>query len=90
MDHQTLVLTILNGGAALLGIYFLLRATRAYRSHRSRHLFVLAVAVAFLTLGILAEGFAVQILGWPLSSAHVVEASISLVGFGILVYSLYA
>lgn len=89
MDHQTLILTVLNGTAAILGAYFLYRARGAYRKHGSRHLEVLALAVGTLTVGVLIEGFAVRILGWTIASAHVVEAGLGLVGFSLLVYSLH-
>lgn len=90
MQHQTLVLTILNGTAALLGAYFVVRAVRAYRKHRNRHLGILAVAVALLTIGLLIEGLIVRVLGLDIASAHVVEAAFGLVAFAVLVYSLHA
>lgn len=90
MQHQLLSLTVLNGAAALLGLYFLFRARQASRKHENSHLLVLAFAVGFLTAGVLVEGFAVRVLDWPIASAHVLEASLSLVGFGLLVYSLHS
>lgn len=90
MNHETVLLTILNGGAALLGLYFLVRAFRAYHRHGSRHLLVLAVGVGLLTLALLVEGFVFRILDWPLADAHVLEASVGLVAFAVLVYSLHA
>lgn len=90
MEHQTLLLTVLNGTAALLGAYFVVRAVRAYRRHREGHLGILAVAVALLTVGLLLEGFVVRFLGWPIASAHVAEAAFGLTAFAVLVYSLHA
>lgn len=90
MEHQTLVLTLLNGTAALLGAYFVVRAVRAYRQHRNRHLGILAVAVSLLTIGLLLEGFIVRIVGLPIATAHVAEAAFGLVAFAVLVYSLHA
>lgn len=90
MDHQTLVLTLLNGTAALLGIYFVVRAVRAYREHRNRHLGILAVAVTLLTVGLVVEGIIVRIVGLPIATAHVTEAAFGLLAFAVLVYSLHA
>lgn len=90
MDHQTLILTVLNGGAAALGAYFLMQAYRSYQTHGSRHLEVVAIAVGVLTMGLLIEGFAVRFLGWSIPMAHVLEAVLGVVGFGLLAYSLHA
>lgn len=90
MNHLSLTLTILNGAAALLGIYFVFRAREAYRKHGAEHLEHLGIAVGFLTAGLLAEGFLVRVVGWDIATAHVLEAGLGLIGFGFLVYSLYA
>ncbi len=73
----------------LLGLYFLARAYRAYRKHKSRPMLVLFTGVGILTLGVLVEGFLVEVLEWSLTQARLVEATITLLGFAVLVASLH-
>lgn len=90
MEHQTILLTVLNGSAALMGAYFVVRATRAYERHGESHLGILAIAVGLLTLGLIVEGVIVRGLGLEIATAHVVEAIFGVMGFAVLVYSLHA
>jgi hypothetical protein len=48
----------------------------------------LTVGMAVLTLGAVSEGAAYQGLQWTLDESHIFEAVVTLLGFGILVYSV--
>lgn len=88
-QQPTTILAILNGTAALVGAYVAVRAYRAYRRSRVRFMFVLSAGFAVLTTALVVEGFAFEILGWPLATAHVVEAVFNLIAFLILALSLH-
>lgn len=88
-EQPTIVLGILNGTASLVALYITARAYRAYRRAQVRFMLMLAAAFAVLTIALVAEGFAFEILGWPLARAHVLEAALNLVAFLILAASLH-
>lgn len=50
----------------------------------------LTVGMAVLTLGAVSEGAAYRGLNWTINQSHVFEAIVTVIGFLILVYSLYA
>lgn len=89
MVEAPLALSALKILTLLLGVYFLARAYRAYRKHKSRPMLVLFTGVGILTLGVLVEGFLVEVLEWSLTRARLVEATITLLGFAVLVASLH-
>lgn len=89
-EQPTTILAILNGTAALVGAYVSVRAYRAYRRSEVRFLFLLTLGFATLTTALVVEGFVFEVLGWPLATAHVVEASFNLAAFVILAWSLHA
>lgn len=90
MEQTILVLMALRVAAVALGLVFLRGAWRSYRRYRTRPMMWLVTAVALLVAAVLAEGFVVRVLGWPLEQAHVAEAVVSFLGFVALVLSVQA
>jgi hypothetical protein len=82
------ILTILRALAAILGVTFMVLTFRAWRAHHSRRLAVLLLAVAMLTAAALAEGAALQVLGFSEDVAHLIEAVIGLAAFAVLLSSV--
>lgn len=72
----------LAGTIAVLGL-------RAYVRARRRSLAALAAGAGLLALGYLAEGVLVEVGGWSVASATVLESVVTLVAVAILVASLY-
>jgi hypothetical protein len=89
MVHPNLVValktvTLLLGG---LITYF---AYRAYQRTESTALGALAVGFGVVTLGALAAGVVDQLLGYRRADALLLESVLTMVGFGVILYSLYA
>ncbi|MFB6296648.1 MAG: hypothetical protein ABEH66_07415 [Halobacteriales archaeon] len=89
MVHPNLVvafktITLIMGG---LITYF---AYRAYRRTESRALGALALGFGLVTLGALLAGIADQAFGYAPLDALLIESALTLVGFGVILYSLYA
>lgn len=74
----------------IAGFYIVFLGARAYRRTRQRHILLLTVGLAILTLGAISEGLALQGLGWTTNQSHIFEAFVTLLGFLVLVYSLVA
>ncbi|HLE48291.1 MAG TPA: hypothetical protein VI818_08345 [Candidatus Thermoplasmatota archaeon] len=85
-----LILVLLKFFTILMGFYIVLLGYKAYRKQPHGNLLWLTVGMGILTLGAISEGLAYQGLGWTLDSSHVFEAVVTLMGFGVLVYSLFA
>lgn len=62
----------------------------AYRRTGARPIGALAVGFGFVTLGALLAGAAHQAFGLEQGVVLVIESSLTAVGFGVIVYSLYA
>jgi hypothetical protein len=89
-QQPTTILALLNGTAAVIGVYITARAYRAYRRSGVRFMLVLSLGLGTLTTALVVEGFAFEILGFRLPIAHVFEAALNLLAFVILAASLHA
>jgi hypothetical protein len=77
-------LSLVMGG---LVTYF---AFKAYRRTEARALGALALGFGFVTLGAILAGLVDQMLNVDQSWALVVESALATLGFGVILYSLYA
>ncbi len=93
MPHVTLVV-VLKTVTLVLGGLITFFAFRAYRRTRARPLGALALGFGIITLGAFLAGVVDQLLQLGPSGAHtwalVVESTLTAIGFGIILYSLYA
>lgn len=89
-DTTSLVLIGLKALTVVLGVIIVYLGAKAYRSSRRKPIFYLALGMFVMTLGAISEGLAFQGLSWGLGESHIFEAVVTLIAFGILVYSLYA
>lgn len=72
-----------------MGFIIVYLGAKAYRASRRKPILWLTVGMAIMTLGAISEGAAYQGLGWTLGQSHLTEAVVTLVAFGVLIYSLY-
>ncbi|MBI2077233.1 MAG: hypothetical protein HYT80_02510 [Euryarchaeota archaeon] len=89
-EQVELILVLLKFVTVLMGFYIVFLGYKAYRKQPHGNLLWLTIGMGILTVGAISEGIAYQGLGWAIESSHVFEAIVTLVGFGILVYSLFA
>lgn len=88
MIHYTLLvvlksMTLVLGGAVT---YFALKAWLRTGSTALREL---AIGFGFVTLGSLLAGVADQLLSFGQTSAVLTESALTVIGFAVIVYSLY-
>ncbi|MGQ0536633.1 MAG: DUF7521 family protein [Methanobacteriota archaeon] len=73
-----------------LGFWIVYLGWKAARARGSRAMLWFTVGMVLMTVGAISEGLAFQGLRWTLDQSHIAEAGVTLVAFGVLVYSLYA
>ncbi len=65
-------------------------AASAYRRTGARPIGALAVGFGLVTLGALLAGAAQQAFGFDTDAVLIIESALSMAGFGVILYSLYA
>lgn len=88
-DPVTLMLTVMKAVTVILGCVVIFLGAKAYRASKRKPLLWLTVGMGIMTLGAIVEGLATQ-GGLGLDTSHMLEGIVTLVAFGVLVYSLYA
>ncbi len=89
-DSQALtLLTVIKVFTIAAGLFIVYVAFRSYQRRPQRTMFWMMLGILFLTLGAVTEGLAVQGLNWAANESHLFEAVVTLVGFAVLLYSLY-
>jgi hypothetical protein len=89
MPHFNLVV-LFKTITLLLGALVTYFAYRAYSRTDARPLGALAVGFGIVTMGALSAGVVDQVLGAGQRNALLVESSLTMVGFAVILYSLYA
>ncbi|MDZ7849920.1 MAG: hypothetical protein U5K70_03595 [Halodesulfurarchaeum sp.] len=90
MSEITGLIVVLKTFTVVLGGLITYFAYRAYRRTEARPLRWLSIGFAIITLGTLFGGMVDQLLVTTREWAIVMESSLAVVGFGIILYSLYA
>lgn len=90
MVDVELMLAAIKIVTAVIGFYLVYLGLKAYGKNPTRTTLWMTVGIATLTVGAISEGLALQGLGWTQSQSHVFEAIVTLVGFALLAYSLFA
>ena len=90
MVDVELYLVMMKIVTALMGFYIVYLGLKAYGKYPSRTTLWLTAGIAILTVGAMSEGLALQGLGWTQDQSHVFEGIVTMIGFAILVYSLFA
>ncbi len=84
----TPTLLLLRALTVLAGGVFITYALTAYRKHRSPAMLILGTAIALMVLGAAIEIVAYLFVGASLAMAEVLEASVTLLAFLILLLSV--
>lgn len=90
MTHITTLVVAFKTLTLTLGGLITYLSFRAYRRTGADALRAFAIGFGVVTLGALFAGVADQLLQAPSDYALVIESALTAVGFGIIVYSLYA
>lgn len=86
-NHWNLVLVGVRVLLLLVGLATTAISFRAYRRDRTRYLRDATIGFAFITLGVLVEGFLYQFTGLTLTQVHVAESVALVFGLGALLRS---
>lgn len=76
--------------ALFLGAFIIYLAYRGYRRNRSRPLLYVAVGFALITAGTIVEGVLYVMLGSVLLAAIAAGTAVTVLGFIMILYSIYA
>ncbi len=89
MTEITTLIVGLKTVTLLLGGLITYFAYKAFRRTDARSLQYLAVGFAIVTLGSMLGGIVDQLLWFPREVAIVTESGLTVIGFAVIVYSLY-
>jgi hypothetical protein len=89
MTHLGLAVVAVKTGTLLLGGLITFLALKAARRTGSSALRALGVGFGLVTVGAILAGVGHQFTGLSLAHSVIIESSLTLVGFGVIVYSLY-
>jgi hypothetical protein len=81
--------TIAKGAALVLGVFIVYLAYTGFRRNRSRPLLFVAIGFALITGGTVAEGILYVLLGSQLLAAITAGTTITVLGFAVIIYSVY-
>lgn len=81
-------LMLLRAATIVVGALFLGYTVQAYRKHRARSMLWLATAVGLMVLGAAVEAVSFLWLGANLGTAELLEASVTLAAFLVLLASI--
>jgi hypothetical protein len=81
--------TITKGAALVLGVFIVYLAYTGFRRNRSRPLLFVTIGFALITGGTVAEGILYVLLGSQLLAAITAGTAITVLGFAVIIYSIY-
>ena len=90
MSHLDIALVAVKSGTLLLGSLITFLSFKAYRRTGASSLRALAIGFGLVTVGALLAGVGHQFTALSLTFSVVIESGLTLVGFAVIVYSLYA
>lgn len=76
--------------ALILGAFIVYLAYKGYKRNSSRPLLYVALGFALITAGTIAEGILYVLLGSELLSAMATGTTVMVLGFVVIIYSIYA
>jgi hypothetical protein len=89
MSHVGIAVMAVKTGTLLLGGLITFLSLKAARRTESAALRYLGVGFGLVTLGALLAGVGHQFTSLSLAQSVIIESTLTLVGFGVIVYSLY-
>jgi len=76
--------------ALILGTFIVYLAYKGYKRNSSKPLLYVALGFALITAGTIAEGILYVLLGSELLSAMATGTTVMVLGFVVIIYSIYA
>ncbi len=89
IELSDLMLLLSEAAIVALGGVLVYVSLRAYRRNKSKSMLAMSIGFVVILLGSLVEEFSLEMLGYHMIQAHILENSIVAVGLLILVYSIY-
>lgn len=84
-----LVLRLVKVLLVLMGAIVVWLSGQAWRRNKSGAMFFLAIGFALITAGSVAAGVLFEFLGFGLLEVSITEGIVQLLGFGMIIYSIY-
>jgi hypothetical protein len=84
-----LLLRIVKILLVLMGGVVVWLSGRAWRRNKSGAMFLLSLGFALITAGSVAAGILFEFLGYGLLEVSITEGIVQLLGFGLIIYSIY-
>ncbi|MFD1634963.1 DUF7521 family protein [Haloplanus ruber] len=89
MSHLDIALIAVKTGTLLLGSLITFLSLKAYRRTGTAALRALGIGFGLVTVGALLAGVGHQFTTLSLTHSIVIESALTLIGFAVIVYSLY-
>ena len=89
MDFELLLLRALKSLIGVLGLLLAYLSIKAYRKSKSKNMLFLSIGFGIITVGSILAGLSFEFLGFTLLQVNIVESLMILVGFIMIMYSIY-
>ncbi|MCH2403509.1 MAG: hypothetical protein HS051_02675 [Thaumarchaeota archaeon] len=89
MDFELLLLRALKSLIGILGLLLAYLSLKAYRKSKSNNMLFLSIGFGIITVGSILAGLSFEFLGFSLLQVNIVESFIILIGFIMIMYSIY-
>lgn len=89
MDFELLLLRALKTLIGVLGLLLAYLSLKAYRKSKSKNMLFLSIGFGIITVGSILAGLSFEFLGFTLLQVNIVESLMILVGFIMVMYSIY-
>ncbi len=89
MDFELLLLRALKSLIGVLGLLLAYLSLKAYRKSKSKNMLFLSIGFGIITVGSILAGLSFEFLGFTLLQVNIVESLMILVGFIMVMYSIY-
>ena len=89
MDFELLLLRALKSLIGVLGLLLAYLSLKAYRKSESKNMLFLSIGFGIITVGSILAGLSFEFLGFTLLQVNIVESLMILVGFIMVMYSIY-
>ena len=89
MDFELLLLRVLKTLIGILGLLLAYLSIKAYRTSHTKTMLFLAIGFGIITVGSILAGLSFEFLGFSLLQVNIVESLMILVGFIMIMYSIY-
>jgi len=89
LDFELLLLRALKSLIGVLGLLLAYLSIKAYRKSKSKNMLFLSIGFGIITVGSILAGLSFEFLGFSLLQVNIVESLMILVGFIMIMYSIY-